>query len=151
MKPTHLLKVKEREGEGKTTIGVGWMRTDGSMSVSLNPCVVLSWQDNVIINLFPIEDDGEQPQPDYGKKRAGTYRGREPGAVANTEPSYHVPKGIPEKDAKGHKFACIHNDGKTLIWACSVCNLRAASKVPYNGLLVDPCPTPKEAPSDSNG
>ena len=35
-KPTHVLKVKEREGNGKTTIGVGWLNDDGSMSISLH-------------------------------------------------------------------------------------------------------------------
>jgi hypothetical protein len=134
MKPTHLLKVKEREGEGKTTIGAGWMREDGSVSIKLSPCAVLSWQDNVIINLFPIDDDGE-PTPDYGKKRAGTYRGRKPGAVASVG-SY----AIPAKDAKGHTFACIHNDGKTAIFVCSACNTRVVTNVPYDGILVDYCP-----------
>jgi hypothetical protein len=57
-KPTHVLKVKEREGNGKTTIGVGWLNDDGSMSISLHPCVILTWKDNVMINLFPV--DGEK-------------------------------------------------------------------------------------------
>lgn len=138
-KPTHLLKVKEREGEGKTTIGAGWMRQDGSVSIVLNPCVVLSWQDNVIIHLFPIEDDGEQPQPAYTSQRPGTVKGRKPGTVAHAEPtppSY----AIPEKDAKGHTFACIHDYGKTLIWVCSACNTRVVTTVPYDGILVDYCP-----------
>jgi hypothetical protein len=52
-KPTHVLKVKERNGPAKNTIGVGWLNDDGSMSVSLHPCVVLSWHDEVLITLFP--------------------------------------------------------------------------------------------------
>jgi hypothetical protein len=54
-KPTHLVKVKERNGKGKATIGVGWLNEDGSMTLSLNPCVVLSWKDDVFINAFPVE------------------------------------------------------------------------------------------------
>ena len=57
-KPTHVLKVKEREGNGKTRIGVGWLNDDGSMSISLHSCVILTWKDNVMINLFPV--DGEK-------------------------------------------------------------------------------------------
>ena len=53
---------------------------------------------------------------------------------------------IPEKDMKGHNFLCVHNDGKTLIWACSICDKRTATKVPYDGLLVDPCSGSKETP-----
>jgi hypothetical protein len=53
--PTHLLKVKERDGKGKTTIGVGWLNEDGSMSIALNPCVALTSHDDVMINLFPVD------------------------------------------------------------------------------------------------
>lgn len=60
MKPTHILSVKQRKGEGRGKIGVGWLNEDGSMSVSLNPCVVLSSNDDVIITLFPV--DQEQPK-----------------------------------------------------------------------------------------
>ena len=53
--PTHILKVMQREGKGKGRIGVGWLNDDGSMSLSLDPCVVLSWKDDVVINAFPVE------------------------------------------------------------------------------------------------
>jgi hypothetical protein len=62
--PTHKLRVKEREGKGTNSIGVGWLNKDGSMRIHLNPCVVLSWTDDVHITLFPIgtkkENDHEQ-------------------------------------------------------------------------------------------
>lgn len=54
-KPTHLLKVKERDGNHKGTIGVGWLNNDGSISIALNPCTCIQWTDDVTINLFPVE------------------------------------------------------------------------------------------------
>jgi hypothetical protein len=51
--PTHVLKVKERRGSAKGEVGVAWLNEDGSLHVILNPCVVLSWNDDVHITLFP--------------------------------------------------------------------------------------------------
>lgn len=60
-RPTHQLKVKEREGHGQTTIGVGWANKDGSISIRLSPCVVLSSRDEVFITLFPIDrENGDE-------------------------------------------------------------------------------------------
>lgn len=48
-----MLKVKVKGSDAHNTVGVGWLNEDGSMSLSLRPCVVLSWQDNVSITAFP--------------------------------------------------------------------------------------------------
>ena len=53
--PTHVLKVKQRDGKASGRVGVGWLNEDGSMTLSLDPCVVLSWKDDVMINAFPVE------------------------------------------------------------------------------------------------
>ena len=46
--PTHLLKVKERNGNGKSTIGVGWLNKDGSPRIrpvgSLWGCTMIERQ-----------------------------------------------------------------------------------------------------------
>lgn len=54
-RPTHRLCVKEKNGKGTTLVGAGWEDADGHISIRLNPCVVLSFADDVIITLFPIE------------------------------------------------------------------------------------------------
>jgi hypothetical protein len=53
-KPTHRLSVREKNGEGRCIIGSGWLWPDGSVSIKLNPCVVLTSKDEVNIKLFPI-------------------------------------------------------------------------------------------------
>lgn len=59
-RPTHVLSVKEREGKGTCRVGVGWLNPDGSVSIQLNPCVVLSARDDVFISLFPVnEEEGD--------------------------------------------------------------------------------------------
>jgi hypothetical protein len=53
--PTHVLKVKEKPpGKTVTHAGRGWLNEDGSMSIQLNPCIVLSSRDEVFITLFPV-------------------------------------------------------------------------------------------------
>jgi hypothetical protein len=52
-RPTHRLSVKERNGKNSTIIGVGWMDQDGTVAIKLNPCIVLSSKDDVLIRLFP--------------------------------------------------------------------------------------------------
>lgn len=58
--PTHILKVKERNGQRKCNVGVGWQNEDGSISIQLNPCVVLSSRDDVYISLFPFTPRTEE-------------------------------------------------------------------------------------------
>jgi hypothetical protein len=55
-KPDFKLRIKQRDGDYSTTAGVGWENRDGSISIMLNPCVVLSHADNVFIGLFRIEE-----------------------------------------------------------------------------------------------
>lgn len=54
--PTHVVKVKERNGKGGTIIGVAWQNEQGWLTVKLNPCVVLTWKDDVHIKIFPVEE-----------------------------------------------------------------------------------------------
>lgn len=59
-RPTHILKVKERDGQHKCDVGVGWENEDGSISIQLNPCVALTSHDNVFITLFPYTPRAEE-------------------------------------------------------------------------------------------
>lgn len=56
-KPTHRLKVLLKGSKRTTTVGAAWQRDDGSLSITLDPCVVLSWTDPVTISLFPVGKD----------------------------------------------------------------------------------------------
>jgi len=59
MKPTHTLKVLDKETNYKTVAGCGWMNEDGSVTIVLNPCVNLTYQKNLVMNLFPINKPTE--------------------------------------------------------------------------------------------
>ncbi len=56
-KPTHKLRVLLKGSKRTTTVGAAWQRDDGSFSITLDPCVVLSWNDPVTISLFPVDKD----------------------------------------------------------------------------------------------
>ena len=49
--PTHDLKVVLHDGTSGT-VGAGWLNEDGSISVQLNPCVVLDRRDVKHLTLF---------------------------------------------------------------------------------------------------
>jgi len=55
-KPTHRLRVMTKDGKRKGTIGAAWQRSDGSFLLRLDPCVVVRWDDDVTISLFPAEE-----------------------------------------------------------------------------------------------
>lgn len=63
MKPTHKLKILIKdEPNTKAEIGAGWLNEDGHITIQLNPCVVLKRDKNVVINLFPINKDGDKQE-----------------------------------------------------------------------------------------
>lgn len=55
-KPDYRVGVKTRQSASKSgqgTIGAAWKEDDGTISIVLNPCVVLRFEDDVVIRLFP--------------------------------------------------------------------------------------------------
>ena len=54
--PDFRLSIKHRVTGAAGVVGAAWKDDRGFLSIRLNPGVVLSWQDDVYINLFPIED-----------------------------------------------------------------------------------------------
>ena len=53
-KPTHWVTVKDKPpGKGVTRIGSAWAEEDGSIGITLGPCVVLTSESNVTIKLWP--------------------------------------------------------------------------------------------------
>jgi hypothetical protein len=74
-RPTHRLSVKSRTDRGQGVIGAGWMREDGSISISLNPCVVLSHDDDVMIFLFPNDEERRPRSRPRAAQATNTERG----------------------------------------------------------------------------
>lgn len=70
-KPTHNLRVMSKVAGSKDqgTVGVAWKREDGSFYVKLNPCVVLRWDDEVQIGLFPRDELPREEPPVLGDPR----------------------------------------------------------------------------------
>jgi hypothetical protein len=54
-KPDYVLSVKVKDTTSKRRCGAGWLNDDGSVSIQLDPCTVLSWKDNIHITLFSAE------------------------------------------------------------------------------------------------
>lgn len=56
MRPTHRLCIKRKGKDDKTRTyaGVAWQR-DNSFNIVLNPGVVIRWDDEVWLNLYPID------------------------------------------------------------------------------------------------
>ena len=49
----HLSAIHKPSGRSAGKLGAGWMNNDGSVSIVLDPCVVLSGNDDISIRLFP--------------------------------------------------------------------------------------------------
>lgn len=80
--PTHRLRVLNKETDERGEVGAGWLNGDGSITIKLNMCVVLSQSQDVVLTLFP--EDGRFP----GKKHRG-----QPEAVINTETATNTETG----------------------------------------------------------
>ena len=50
--PDYDLSVLSKSNEHKGKVGVGWINQDGSISIKLNPFVVLSASQDLLITLF---------------------------------------------------------------------------------------------------
>jgi hypothetical protein len=89
-KPDFNLSVKPKDGRMGNKVGAAWKNDDGSISISLNVGVTLSWNDELFIGLFPVEDratrtpkpktkeeDGAEPEiePPFGTNTFSRYRG----------------------------------------------------------------------------
>ena len=62
-RPTHELRVKRRDSEDRGVVGVAWQNDNGTFSIKLRPCVVISSNDDVTILLVKIESGGARPAP----------------------------------------------------------------------------------------
>jgi hypothetical protein len=53
--PDYTLSALNKSNEHKGKIGVAWNNSDGSITIKLNPFVVISAVQGLVINLFPYE------------------------------------------------------------------------------------------------
>lgn len=60
-KPNYRLKTFDTKSEKNGRIGAGWLNDNGSISIVLDPAVVLGIQPNVAITLWPIEEGQREP------------------------------------------------------------------------------------------
>lgn len=52
-KPTHIIKVMDRADKKNVgRVGVAWLNQDGTISITLNVGVTLSWNDGLMITAF---------------------------------------------------------------------------------------------------
>jgi hypothetical protein len=52
--PNYVLMVKpKRQNAVATKVGVAWMDEEGRLSIKLEPCVVLHWNDDLWLSLYP--------------------------------------------------------------------------------------------------
>lgn len=58
-RPTHRLKVLDKVTGQRDRVGAGWLNKDGSITIRLNMCVVLSENDLMdrVLTLFPADGD----------------------------------------------------------------------------------------------
>lgn len=60
-KPDYILKVKPKSGGLHAKVGAGW-ETEYGVDVVLDPGTVLSWKDDLYINLYRRKDDDDPNQ-----------------------------------------------------------------------------------------
>lgn len=60
-KPTHTIKVMDRATKKKGgRVGSAWLNKDGSISISLDTGITLSWNDGLMITAFENNWDGDE-------------------------------------------------------------------------------------------
>lgn len=57
-RPDYRLSAKRKDSEYKGEVGAGWKNPDGSISIRLNACVVLSAAEGLLLTLF-VNDRAE--------------------------------------------------------------------------------------------
>ena len=59
MKPTHRLKILDKTNDNRGIVGAGWENEDGSITIVLEPAVVLNYENlkDKVLTLFPVNRD----------------------------------------------------------------------------------------------
>lgn len=70
--PDYKLKVFNKTTGQRGEVGAGWKNEDGSITINLNPCVVLTPDSNIAITLFVNDSPAVRAQ----ERRANYKRGQ---------------------------------------------------------------------------
>jgi hypothetical protein len=87
-KPDFNLSAKPKDGRPGNKVGAGWINDDGSISIALNVGTTLSWNDELFIGLFPVENR-RAPRPVAARAQVADEGGFEP----DMEPPFGVDRG----------------------------------------------------------
>jgi len=66
-KPDYVLKVLNKETDRKGEVGAAWKNNNGSISVRLNPCVILTSDAAHVYTLFPYSEKAPGRNPLRGE------------------------------------------------------------------------------------
>lgn len=68
-KPDYQLKILNKSNDKRGIIGAAWKNEDGSISIQINPCIILDGNqlDDFVITLF--KNDFNPDKPTRGRKR----------------------------------------------------------------------------------
>lgn len=64
--PNYRLRAMNKVTEQKADVGAGWLNEDGSISIKLNLCVVLTSSADLVITLFPNDREPSRETVAYG-------------------------------------------------------------------------------------
>lgn len=87
--PDYRLWAIAEDESSKGTCGAGWLNDDGSVSIKLNPCVVLEQSRGMTIKLYPVDR-----QPGSRKKEetdSAANPSRQTKAPAGGDPDDDIP------------------------------------------------------------
>jgi len=56
-KPEYKLKALNKKDDSHCEVGAGWLNANGSISITINPCVTLTRDANIVLMLFPVLPD----------------------------------------------------------------------------------------------
>lgn len=72
-RPTHELRVKRRDSADQGVVGVAWQNDNGTFSIKLRPCVVISSNDDDVTILLTKIESGSRPAPS-GSRQPSRFR-----------------------------------------------------------------------------
>ena len=71
MTPTHRMSAYHKDSKARTEVGAAWLNADGSITIILNPCVILTRDPDILLKLFPVDQRSGPPptrrEPEYLK------------------------------------------------------------------------------------
>lgn len=110
--PDYDLKVFNRETTKSTYVGAGWLRDDGGINISIDQCVHLTADPNLVFTLWPVDaakkgdgrsgsDAPDSARRQFKAREEGDYTARRDRAA---KPNDGKPKPEPEEEEEPDFF-----------------------------------------------